>query len=413
MRQADTYRVIVTMVLYSLGMALAVSCALLVLADWPAMLKVATLVLLVLLVLGWLLVLVFTAVLRVGNDVCVSMEATVENLVSQHGSGALSSGLVTYYFSDTGGKVQDVLKDVLGVDVDATLSQANSTVHDLQAALSVTPALDAALGTQVAALATAFAGLAAAVAAMEVAISYEAFHPIYLAVKGFLCYTVLNAVGDWWLGFLLLSAFSMVLALAIFRYLDRIADRIQPLGCCHIYTSGRDYSLESNTDVPPSPAKGGEFTSAPSAVFLLRWGMGAERRWHQQQLCCLYVGSRLIWPGGADLRVVVCRKEHPCRPNQVVPTSPTIAAAVQQADVASGAEAAAEIAGEAYRMASQAQSMLNEAARVMASSRQSPAPGSPGAYPSAPSSPGSGAYPSVFVPSSPMYEPLGQPPWKE
>ena len=260
---------------------------------------------------------------------------------------------------------------------------------------------------QAAALDSAFLGLVSAEAAMESSMSYAAFQGPYLTLKGAVCCGALDAVGAWWTALLVWGSCAGALAVAAFRWLARVADCLAPQGCCRVLRP-RDFSLESNTEfvsykpgwTPPSPEE------EP-----IKWdgGRGAARAGAPPTVAawrCLLVCPPLA--ADTDLPLpsahVATRVKTTHRHSQVAPTSPTIAAShvPNPLDLAGGAAAAAAMAGQAFRLAGQAQEMLDGAARMMTSSRGS--------------SPNGGAYPHIYAPVLPRSPgspsaPIVQRPW--
>ncbi|KAL4448506.1 hypothetical protein ABPG75_005725 [Micractinium tetrahymenae] len=416
----DKWRVVALYIAYALLSGLAVLVAVGTLVDWPAFVKPLVLLLLILLVLAWLIVAALTAVLRVGNDVCVNVEAKVLAMVGDSslslggGSGDVSA-LVSYYLTGTGGTVLDIIQSTMGLDVTASLDQANSTLIDLQAAINANPALASGFGSDVAALQTLFANVSASVDSLVLALSYASFHPVWETVKGFVCCTVLNSVGASWTGLIATASCGLFLMLFVFSWIGRM-DSLKQLGCCHIY-SQRDYTLEgeghSGADghgdhagaaLAKKKAAGGldVFDCPPSPTIMARVddqpppARAATPPWSSpfkaSRVAPEPASPTLGAAGGVGGGAPGSQMYPAVYPGS--PSAPAAALAAVPDDVALRLEAerAAQLAGQAYAMASQAQSLLDIVAR--SSSRVSMAAGSQPTSPHA-ASPGS-PYGSAF-----------------
>ncbi|KAI3426214.1 hypothetical protein D9Q98_008590 [Chlorella vulgaris] len=243
---ADKWRAVGLYIAYGVLAGLAVMASFAMLVDWPAPTKPLVLIFLLLLLLAWIIVLALTAVLRVGNDVCMNVEDKVQELVSGISLGGSSGGggvaaLVQYYLFGTGGTVFSVLNSAVGLDVPGQLVQANATLLELQEAVDSTPALSS-LSSDVALVTALFANVSASVDALGLALSYETFHPVWTGVKAYVCCELLNSVGCTWTALIVTASFGLTLILLAFIWIGRM-DKLQAFGCCHFY-SARDYSLE-------------------------------------------------------------------------------------------------------------------------------------------------------------------------
>jgi len=113
---------------------------------WPAALKLAVFLLLVLFTVGFTLVVMATAGLKVGTDGCANLEAQVLRGLE---SNPQASIIARYYFNNEGSAdPKSILLDVFGLNVDQTIQQIVVAREDLQGSLS-TYSLQGALDSTV------------------------------------------------------------------------------------------------------------------------------------------------------------------------------------------------------------------------------------------------------------------------
>jgi len=113
---------------------------------WPAALKLAVLLLLVLFTVGFVLVVLATAGLKVGADGCANLEAQVLQLLEDEPQASM---IARYYFYNEGSTdPNSILFDVFGIDIDAALQQIVTAREDLQGSLT-TYSLQGALNSSV------------------------------------------------------------------------------------------------------------------------------------------------------------------------------------------------------------------------------------------------------------------------
>lgn len=147
-------------------------------ASWPAMATPALALLLPLAALAWLLGAALTLLLRAGSDVCAALEPLLLGLVGD-------APVARYYLlgaDDGSGGVLALLSATFGggsaSDVWGTVSAANQTVAELQAALAPWPPLAAALAPAVESAEGRLGELSGALQGLEGAASFDAFHPV-------------------------------------------------------------------------------------------------------------------------------------------------------------------------------------------------------------------------------------------
>jgi hypothetical protein len=141
---------------------------------WPAALKLAVFLLLVLFTIGFILVVVATAGLKVGTDGCANLETQV---LQQLENDQQASTIVRYYFYNEGSTgPESILLDVFGLDIDSTLQQVVAARVNLQDSLS-TYTLRGALNSAVTnAVGSSFVAVNAVLATVD-KISYENVNP--------------------------------------------------------------------------------------------------------------------------------------------------------------------------------------------------------------------------------------------
>jgi hypothetical protein len=101
---------------------------------WPAALKLAVFLLLVLFTFAFTLAVIATAGLKVGTDGCANLENQVLQRLE---SNSQASTIARYYFYNEGSTdPKSILLDVFGLDVDATLEQVVAAREDIQNSLS-------------------------------------------------------------------------------------------------------------------------------------------------------------------------------------------------------------------------------------------------------------------------------------
>ena len=98
---------------------------------WPAALKLATFLLLVLFTVQFALVVAITAGLKVGNDGCSNLEPQVLQRISSE----KATTVLRFYFYGEGSSAKSILNDFMNVDIDSALNQVASARKELQSGM--------------------------------------------------------------------------------------------------------------------------------------------------------------------------------------------------------------------------------------------------------------------------------------
>ncbi|GAB4818213.1 hypothetical protein N2152v2_005259 [Parachlorella kessleri] len=275
----DKWRQVGLYCFLALGMLLATLLWAAAMLNWPAPLKATTFVLLLLLALYWLLVVVFTAVLKVGNDGCTNIEAQVISRVSGSSMGDKQKILTIaeYYLYDMGGPVEQVIYDALGLnitDIKATVESKRAEVlQQISGQYQLQPLLNDQLELAVDISDRIIDSVMVDILGL---ISYGSVHQVYTAVKSFGCCTALNLVGGLWVGLVVMGSCSLmmcVLALVSMRAMDKLPKH---KGCCHRFKYSEFLAdpsgLPKATGPMVPPSKGGKGLAAPGQQFLAAVG---------------------------------------------------------------------------------------------------------------------------------------------
>lgn len=98
---------------------------------WPAALKLATFLILVMFTVEFALVVAITAGLKVGNDGCSNLEAQVLQRIDS----PEATTILRFYLYGEGTTAKDILNDQLDVNIDTALEQVASAREELQAGI--------------------------------------------------------------------------------------------------------------------------------------------------------------------------------------------------------------------------------------------------------------------------------------
>jgi hypothetical protein len=174
--------------------------------SWPAAVKVCTGLLLTLFTVCFILIVAFTAVLKVGADGCINMEAKLEEAFDD--PAALD--ILRYYLYGEGSDVQTVLQESLGFNVDSALDQVTEARQELVDNVLETYQLRPLLAGLVDAAIAASYGVEQGINDLLNSVDYDQVNPIYMGAKQYPCCRVLDFVGGVWTGLIIVGSFVFV-----------------------------------------------------------------------------------------------------------------------------------------------------------------------------------------------------------
>ncbi|GBF87337.1 hypothetical protein Rsub_00048 [Raphidocelis subcapitata] len=252
----DGYRYQGSMVLYALPIVvilLLLFCALLV--HYHFGVNLSTLLLLVLLVLGFLLGAVIAVVLALLGDVCPAVEPVLLSKVPSN-----MAPLADYYLGGSGasgGNVTAVLKDAGLVDVDAVLAQVADGKDQVAATLAAYTLRAGPTAVLVRLNATVDAATGAVTALLSAA-NYDQVFPLYESVKGLLCCVLPDSFSGMWTALTIGGILAWFLVLLTFFFIGKLdaLPRTDCCGCsCHTHAK---YAGRITPGPMPQPGMGGE-----------------------------------------------------------------------------------------------------------------------------------------------------------
>ncbi|KAG7674442.1 hypothetical protein Ndes2437A_g00722 [Nannochloris sp. 'desiccata'] len=198
---------------------------------WPAALKLAVLLSLVLFTVGFSLVVVATAGLKVGTDGCANLEAQVLQRLEDPQAFIIAR----YYFYNEGSTdPKSILLDVFGLDVDAAVQQVVAAREDLQSSLS-TYSLQGALSSAVTTAMDSSYEVVDAISTTLAKLSYENINDVYVGIKQYPCCTGLDFIGGIWTALIISGSFTFTQCI-VAMILIGLFDKLQLPRCCMWYS---------------------------------------------------------------------------------------------------------------------------------------------------------------------------------
>lgn len=207
-----------------------------VLLQCPWLASFATGLLLFPLFLYGIIVLIGTAILKVGSDGCQNMEQQIRQILAEQmdaDQAAKFLPLLNYYLTGAGGSLTAVVKTALDVDINKAVENLDSASSDLIGDVIGDYVLRTGPLDIINTITAIITSLKARVNTGLEILQYNQVHPLYVSVKGLVCCRVMNLFGNLWFAVWLAAIFAVALALALFVFIY-LMDRLPSAGWCPI-----------------------------------------------------------------------------------------------------------------------------------------------------------------------------------
>jgi len=239
----DDTRVYVSYALFALAIF---SSLMIIIGVWvvvPFMYSFFTFVLLVCLLFFFILFIPYGAVTTVGTDSCVLVEEKVSLAIRNMDSLTPDQRMVMvnlweyWTLGRTLSNVTQAISEVVGFDVDQMLRTVESVTSEVQKQL-VAAGLRPPAQRLVDRISTTVADTLDIIKTGIATVEARVLSPIYVAVKGTFCCTVIGTAGYQWLAMLLAGSFIVGAAVFIFLFMgriDKLPNKSVPCACCGCY----------------------------------------------------------------------------------------------------------------------------------------------------------------------------------
>ncbi|KAK9836443.1 hypothetical protein WJX74_000671 [Apatococcus lobatus] len=273
----DKWRKIGEYIYFGLGIVVAL---VLIGSVWffiPFWLKLFAAILSILTILNGLLGLLFLIVVVIGNDTCYHMEPYALERVSDSliedypgGSWNTTMSLAEYYLYNQGSNFTMVFSNSFGVNLPSIQAQLQQAKTQYIQTITSSYTLLGQLSSTVAGISNSVDSINSDLTSFQTTASYSGVHPQYLAVKGYICCTVLSFTWDMWVAVFASAIFSLLLMVCLFNAIHRM-DRIPRKACCGCSLRNHKEFMVPDMESPATSR------AAQQALQHARTGMGADR----------------------------------------------------------------------------------------------------------------------------------------